>query len=745
MTGTTVSHYHILERLGGGGMGVVYKAEDTKLGRQVALKFLPEDLSNDPHSLERFQKEARAASSLNHPNICTIYEIDEHQGKPFIAMELLEGQTLKRRLADGLIAGEELVDLAIQLVNALDAAHAKGIVHRDIKPSNIFITQKGQAKILDFGLATREAEGGPLKGISAADQKTASAGQLTKSGEAVGTLMYMSPEQLQGEPLDVRTDIYSLGTVLYEMATGQIAFFRNASAATRLPELPADLQRIIFRALEQERQMRYQTAADLLAELQRLKRTHDSVRTTSRAPRPRKAVDSLAVLPFENASGDPEKEYLSDGLTESIINQLAGLPKLKVMARSTVFRYKAQVSDPQAVGRTLGVRAVLAGRVLEQRGRLRIKTELVDVADGTQIWGEEYDRPPSDLFAVQEEISQHISEQLRLKLGSVEKKRVSPRPAVNPEAYKAYLQGRYHWNRRTMAALHKSVEYFVEAADKDPQYAAAYAGLADCYNMLGWYRALPPRQSFARGKMAARRALEIDDGLAEAQASLAWSTSQFDWNWELATQGFQRASQLNPNYAPTYHFGAVHWVALGRFEDAVASSRRALELEPLSLVFASGLGLCLLYLRQFEEAEEQYRKVLEMEPNFFPAHLFLGRTYQRAGRWEEAIAELQAAYRVDENTWALAELGSACAEAGKSGEAHLILEQLSREGRYVSPVDRAILHAGLNEKNEALDWLEKAFADRSCGLTMLQVDPRFDSLRQEPRFQEYIRRMAFPS
>jgi len=487
MTGTTVSHYRVLEKLGGGGMGVVYRAEDTKLGRQVALKFLPEDLTRDALSLERFQREARAASSLNHPNICTIYEIDEYEGKPFIAMELLEGQTLKRKLADGPLAVDELVEIAIQLANALDAAHAKTIVHRDIKPSNVFITQKGQAKILDFGLATQQAEGGPLKGISGEDQKTASAGQLTKSGESVGTLMYMSPEQLQGEPLDVRTDIYSLGAVLYEMATGQIAFFRNTKAGSRLPDLPGNLQRIIFRALEQERQMRYQTAADLLTELQRLKRS-DSGRSASRAPRQRKAVDSLAVLPFENASGDAGKEYLSDGLTESIINQLSGLPKLKVMARSTVFRYKAQVSDPQAVGRSLGVRAVLAGRVLEQGGRLLIKAELVDVVDGSQIWGEEYNRLPSDLFAVQDEISQQISEQLRLKLGSVEKKRVVTLPAVNPEAYQAYLQGRYHWNRRTTPALHKAVEYFVEAADKDSHYAPAYAGLADCYNMLGWYQ-----------------------------------------------------------------------------------------------------------------------------------------------------------------------------------------------------------------------------------------------------------------
>ena len=568
MIGQTVSHYRITEKLGRGGMGVVYKAEDTRLRRSVAIKFLSDDLSRDRNAVERFQREARAASGLNHPHICAVYDIGEHAGQHFIVMELLEGAPLDQTIGGKSLANDRLVDLALQIADALETAHAKGIVHRDIKPGNIFITDRGQAKLLDFGLA---------KGQSA---EPAAAGEttlehLTSAGEVLGTIAYMSPEQVRGEPLDSRTDLFSLGAVLYEMATGRHAFAGNTSgtlqeailnrtpvASGRVnPDIHPRFEEIINKALEKDRGLRYQSAADLRADLQRVKRDIDSgnlrgaattVRTTGDGRwRPGRlgiaaigvviaviaaaawsglfrargsAIESIAVLPFENESGDPNTEYLSDGITESLINNLSQLPSLRVSARSAVFRYKGSAPDPQRVGQDLRVRAVLSGRLLQRGDTLVVRTELMDVANGSQLWGQEYNRKLTDVIALQDDLSNEISERLRLRLTTEEKQKLTKRYTEDPEAYQLYLKGRYYWYKRNPDDIIKAKEQLLQAIDRDPSYALAYTGLADVYSQASFLNVMRPVDAMPKAKASAQRALEIDPDLADAHVSLAYAS-----------------------------------------------------------------------------------------------------------------------------------------------------------------------------------------------------------------------------
>ncbi len=746
--GRNLSHYRLIEKIGEGGMGVVWKAKDTRLDREIAIKLLPEDLAGDPERLGRFKREAKAAAALNHPNIVTLHSVEEADGAHFITMELVEGKSLSRLIPHDGFPVERFLELALPLAEAVAAAHERGVTHRDLKPGNIMVSDEGHLKVLDFGLAKlRESAGDDRP--SEDSTKT-----LTRDGLVLGTMPYMSPEQLQGKRVDHRSDIFALGIILYEMATGQRPFRGDnaaelASSILRdappmLTELnramPADLARIVRHCLQKDPDHRYQTARGLRGELEELRA---DLRKAAEVGAER--VPSIAVLPFADMSPQKDQEYFCDGMAEELIDGLAKLDGLKVASRTSAFQFKEGARDIREIGRRLAVRTVLEGSVRKAGNRLRITAQLVNVADGYHLWSDKYDRDLEDIFAIQDEISLAIVENLKVRLLGGEREKLVKRYTKNQEAYNLYHKGRYFWNRRYELGMKKSLEYFQQAIENDPLYALPYVGIADSYAVLGFYGFLRPDEAFPKAKAAAVRALEMDPSLGEAHAVLAFCLYCYDWDWSTAEREFRKAIELSPDYAMAHTWYAVLLMSLARFEEAIAEARLGRELAPLSMICNCIVGTAFMMSRRYDEAITEFRKALDMDPGFYLARIWLGITYNLAGEDEKTRATLkQAALMEVDNTYALGILGWGLGVTGEEEAALEVLdrlEELSSE-RYV-PYYQAIVLGALGRTDEAFELYELALNVREPQLAMSMVIPTLDYLRADPRFQSMLRRIGF--
>ena len=838
--GSTLSHYRIVSKIGAGGMGEVYLAQDTRLDRKVAIKFLHEEFSKDADKLGRFIQEAKAASALNHPNILTVYEIGEVDGKNYIATELIDGQTLREHLSrKETLQLNAILKIGVQVSEALSAAHQAGIIHRDIKPENIMLRKDGYAKVLDFGLA-KLSEPRALATGSAGSEDVTRVQVNTTPGMVMGTVSYMSPEQARGKETDARTDIWSLGVVLYEMLSGKVPFTGETINHTIvsilekeplfLENVPAELQRIVRKAMTKDVDMRYQTARDLLIDLKNLRRDLDIQGELERSIIPNRAattesanenqtqvygsgsvaatssgqaaatqsvttssssleyavsqakshklataiigvllvgvvsavgyfafvsrggstkqISSIAVLPFENKSGNADSDYLSDGVAESLIYKLSQLPNLRVSPRSSVFRYKGKEIDAEKIGAELGVDAVMSGRIIQRGDNLTISVDLVDVRNKKTLWGEQYERKMSDLLATQKEIASAITEKLQLKLSGESEQKLAKKYTDNNEAYQLFLRGQFHYAKRTKDELLQSIEFYQQAIKLDPNFALAYVGVARSFNVMPSFAYMSPKEAMPQAKAAAERAVQIDPNLAEAHGALANVLALFDRNWAEAEREFKRAIELDPNVAEIHNrYGRSYLLPLGRFDEAASELKRALELEPLTMTMGGNLTAVYLRAGKNDLALEQAKKTSALEPNHPIARVWLGWAYIANGMYREAIS-------LGENTLqtnptdqdALVTVGSAYAKLGRRGEAENVINKLNdlAKSEYVSHYYLAIIYASLGDKDRTFAELEKAFDDPDRFCVEMKYDFFMDPVREDPRFAGLLKRLNLP-
>lgn len=727
--------YKIIEELGKGGMGRVYKVLDKETNEKIALKLIKPEIASDKKTIERFRNELTTARKIGHRNVCRMYDLNKEKDNYYITMEYVTGGDLKRliRRTKQLTVGTA-ISIAKQICDGLEEAHRLGIIHRDLKPNNIMIDDNGNARIMDFGIARTVKEKG-----------------ITSSGVMIGTPEYMSPEQVEGREIDQRSDIYSLGIILYEMVTGKVPFegetvisiaMKHKTEKPKAPrllnhQLPDNLSQIIMKCLEKDRKNRYKSADELRSEIIKIEKIQGVVKEQDAKP-------SIAVLPFRDMSPQKDQDYFCEGMAEELINALTKIEGLHVAARTSAFQFKGKDLNVRKIGEELEVKTVLEGSVRKAENRLRITAQLINISDGYHLWSEKYDRDIEDIFAIQDEISLAIVDNLKLKLIRKEKAQLMKRYTEDQEAYTLYLKGRYFWNRRYEGGLQKAIEYFQKAIEKDSIFVLAYAGIADCLCVMGLYDWIPPKEAYPNAKAATLRALEIDNTLPEAHASLGWIKMFYDWDWAAAEKAFKRAIELNPNYATAHEWYATFLAPMGRFDEAISELKKAQELDPLSLIIHAIGGYVYSFAGLVDKAIECCHKTIEMDPNFMLAYFFLGNAYSWNSLWKEAISAFQKLAALSgDSPLALGFLGFAYGMGGQKAEAQKILDRLNRLSKDgdAFPFFKLTVHIGLGDRVQALEWLEKAYDEKESMLAFIKFWPLFDSLRQESRFKALLKKM----